>query len=80
MAVAFLAFTRAFVKAAPGRDASLRSLVFVLVFLVVVYFDGEATMASKERGGTEDTLLGERKFITVPRSQLFGSSLLLSAP
>lgn len=74
-AAALPAFTRAFVKAAPGRDGSLRRLVFVLVSSSFISTGG-ATMAEREREketgeeGARAETLRQRKFITSPQKSL----------
>lgn len=68
-------FTRAFVKAAPGRDASLRRLVFVVWssrLVVVVYFN-EPTMGERGRAslsGRESLLRGQSRLFVPPSSLL----------
>lgn len=62
MLLAFLAFTRAFVKAAPGRGGWLVTQPRIRPRRL---FRPEATMATRERETGNETLR-ERKFITGP--------------
>lgn len=76
MLLAFLAFTRAFVKAAPGRgeDGSLHSLVFVLV----VYFDWrQQWQRERERDRERDTP-GEKVYYRPGEVACFSIPPLLS--
>lgn len=79
MLLAFLAFTRAFVKAAPGRGGWLVTQPRIRPRRL---FRPEATMATREREReTGNETLRERKFITGPEkspASPFSSSSSLS--